>query len=68
MMNCTPDTLLELLEKHATTKAEAKRVFNIVKHTELDFWEIGELLAMDGIGRKSALLIMEVACDLHGMK
>ena len=68
MKDCTPDTLLELFEKHAANKTEAKRVFNIVKHTELDVWEIGELLAMDGIGRKSALLIMEVACDLHGLK
>ena len=68
MKDYNPDTLLELFLKHAKTPTEAKRVFNIIKHTELDFWEIGELLSMDGIGRKSALLIMEVACDLHGMK
>ena len=68
MKYCTEETLLQLFEKHAATPQEAKRVFSLVKNTELDFWEIGELLALKGMGRKSALLVMEVACDLAGKK
>ena len=68
MKYCTEETLLQLFEKYAATPQEAKRVFSLVKNTELDFWEIGELLALKGMGRKSALLVMEVACDLAGKK
>ena len=66
--NCNENTMLELFEKHASSRAEARRVYDLVKHTELDVWEIGELMSLKGVGRKSALLIMEVACDLWGKK
>lgn len=68
MKNRNEETLLALFEKYASTPQEAKRVYNLVKNTELDVWEIGELLALKGMGRKGALLVMEVACDLWGKK
>lgn len=68
MKNCTETTLLELFKKHASTPQEAQRVYALVKGTELDVWEIGELLGLKGMGRKGALLVMEVACDLWGKK
>lgn len=60
--------LFDLFLKHAPNKSEARRVYNLVKNTELDVWRIGDLIALRGVGRKSALLIMEVACDLNGLK
>lgn len=62
------NTMFDLFLKHASSKSEARRVYNLVKHTELTIWEIGELLSLKGMGRKGALLCMEVACDLQGMK
>ena len=67
-MNCNENTMLELFEKHAASKTEAKRVFNLVKNTELVNWRIEDLLSLKGMGRKGALLCMEVACDLVGKK
>lgn len=67
-MICNENTMLELFEKHATSKTEAKRVYNLVKNTELVNWRIEDLLSLKGMGRKGALLCMEVACDLQGKK
>lgn len=67
-MNCNEGTMLELFKKHAASESEAKRVFNLVKNTELVNWRIEDLLSLKGMGRKSALLCMEVACDLQGKK
>lgn len=67
-MNCTEGTMLELFKKHAASKSEAKRVYNLVKNTELVNWRIEDLLSLKGMGRKGALLCMEVACDLQGKK
>ena len=67
-MICSENTMLELFEKHATTKTEAKRVYNLVKNTELVNWRIEDLLSLKGMGRQGALLCMQVACDLVGKK
>lgn len=67
-MICNENTMLELFEKHAANKTEAKRVYNLVKNTELVNWRIEDLLSLKGMGRKGALLCMEVACDLQGKK
>ena len=63
-----PDTMRELFIKYAPTKNEAMRVYNLVKHTELDVWSLHDIFSLKGIGRKSAELIMKVACDLYGFK
>ena len=68
MMDCNPYTLYQLFLKHAKTKSEARRVYNLVKNTELTIWELGDLLSLKGMGRQGALLSMEVACDLVGKK
>lgn len=67
-MNCNENTMLELFKKHASSESEAKRVYNLVKNTELVNWRIEDLLSLKGMGRKGALLCMEVACDLQGKK
>lgn len=67
-MICSENTMLELFEKHAASKTEAKRVYNLVKNTELVNWRIEDLLSLKGMGRQGALLCMQVACDLVGKK
>ena len=67
-MKCNEGTLLELFKKHAASESEAKRVFNLVKNTELVNWRIEDLLSLKGMGRQGALLCMQVACDLVGKK
>ena len=67
-MICSENTLLELFEKHAASKTEAKRVYNLVKNTELVNWRLEDLLSLKGMGRQGALLCMQVACDLMGKK
>ena len=64
----TEISLFELFLKHAATKSEARRVFNLVKNTELVNWRIEDLLSLKGMGRQGALLCMQVACDLVGKK
>lgn len=61
--------MYELFLKHAKSKSEATRVYALLP-AEFDILTctIEDLLAIKGIGRKSALLIMEVACDLVGKK
>ena len=61
--------MYELFLKHAKTKAEATRVYSLLPgDVDILACTIEDLLAIKGIGRKSALLIMEVACDLAGKK
>ena len=66
--NWNEDSMFAMFLKHAKTPSEARRVYNLVKNTDLRVWEIGDLLSLKGMGRKGALLVMEVACDLEGMK
>jgi len=61
-------TLLERFEKYAATKSEAKRIYNLVDGQPFMEMTIMDLLAVKGMGRKGALLVMEVACDLAGKK
>lgn len=63
--------VFELFLEHAKSKAEATRVFSLlpdkyIKHI-LDL-SMRELLSIKGIGRKAALLVMEVAADLAGKR
>lgn len=68
MAKKTELTLAERFEKYASSKAEAVRVCSLVKdHAILDA-SLDELLSIPGVGRKAALLIMQVACDLKGKK
>lgn len=61
-------TLLDRLEKHATTKAEAKRVYNLIKNEPFMEMTVHQLSVIKGMGRKALLLVMEVAADLAGKK
>lgn len=60
--------MLERFEKHAATKTEARRVYNIVEDQDFMHMSLEELLYLRGLGRKGALLVVEVACDLTGKK
>lgn len=61
-------TLLERFEKHASTKAFAKKVYKLVAATDFCSMSVNQLLTIPGMGRKAALLVVEVACDLNGVK
>lgn len=61
-------SLLELFEKHATSKSEAKRVYALIAQYDVLALDLGTLFAIKGMGRKAALLVTEVAADLKGKK
>lgn len=61
-------TLEDRFLKYASSKSEAKRVMKLMDgHAILDM-TLNELLQIPGMGRKAALLVMQVACDLYGKK
>lgn len=61
-------TLLERFELHAATKSEAKRVYGLIENYAIMGMNFSDLMAIKGMGRKGALLVMEVVCDLAGKK
>jgi len=61
-------TLLERFEKHASSKTFAKKVYNLVEGKDICNMSISKILAIPGMGRKAALLVAEVVCDLNGVK
>jgi len=61
-------TLEERYLKYASSKSEAKRVMKLMEGHSLLGTTLDELLHIPGMGRKTALLIMQVACDLYGKK
>ena len=61
-------TILELFEIHAASKSEAKRVYHLVEGYDLLALDLNTLFAIKGMGRKAALLCVEVAADLKGKK
>ena len=61
-------TLEERYLKYASSKSEAKRVMKLMEGHALLDTTLDELLHIPGIGRKAALLIMQVGCDLYGKK
>ena len=61
-------TLEERYLKYASSKFEAKRVMKLMEGHSLLDTTLDELLHIPGVGRKAALLIMQVACDLSGKK
>lgn len=68
MTNKKELTLLERFEQHAATPSVAKRVYNLVQNVDILNASAAELLAIPGMGRAAALMVMEVACDLAGKK
>ena len=61
-------TLVERFEKHAASKSEATRVYSRVKDYAIMDLTLNELLSIPGIGRKAAILVLEVAADLKNKK
>ena len=67
-------TLEERFMMNAATPTAGKTVYNKLLKANVihnkDFMSLSfkELLAIPGIGRQAALLVMEVACDLAGKK
>lgn len=61
-------SLLELFEKHAATKSEAKRVYGLVEKYDICALDMHTLFGIKGMGRKAALLVVEVAADIKGKK
>lgn len=70
-------SVLEMFEKHAASKSEARRVVNCLLRSIDDrmtledaimLMSVNELMSIRGIGRRAIMLIMEVACDLAGKK
>ena len=61
-------TVLELFEAHAASKSEAKRVYNLVSKYDLLSLNLDTLLSIKGLGRRAALLCVEVAADLKKKK
>lgn len=59
---------LEMLEKHTDSKPFAKKIFKMVECISLESTSISDLLAIPGMGRKGAILVMEAACDIAGKK
>lgn len=60
--------VFELFLEHAKSKAEAARVFSLLPDKYILDLSMRELLSIKGIGRKAALLVMEVAADLAGKR
>lgn len=58
--------MIERFEKHAATKSEARRVYNLVYDQDFMSMTLEQLLYLKGMGRRAALLVMEVAADLAG--
>lgn len=64
-------TLEERFMMNATTPTAGKTVYNkLVKANVKDFTKLSleQILAIPGMGRQAARLVMEVACDLAGKK
>ena len=59
-------TLLERFEQRAVSKSEARRVYGLIFSGNYSIMDLtlGDLMAIKGMGRKGALLVMEVVCDL----
>jgi len=66
-----PLTLEERFMKEAVTPAVGKTVYNKLVKAKVDNFmhmSLEQLLAIPGIGRQAAILIMCVACDLAGKR
>ena len=61
-------TLLERFEKHASSKSFAKKVYNLVESKNFLNMTVQQLMTIPGLGRKGIMLIVEVSCDLNGVK
>lgn len=61
-------TLEERFEKNAASKAEAKRLCKLMENYAILDITLDQLLSIPGMGRKGALVVMQVACDIKGKK
>lgn len=61
-------TMLDRFKQHTKTPIFAVKVHNLVEGKDICAMTFEELLSIHGMGRKGALLCMEVACDLMGKK
>lgn len=64
-------TLEERFMQNAVTPTVGKTVYNKLVKAKVDNFmhmSLEQLLAIPGIGRSAAILIMDVACDLAGKK
>lgn len=68
MATKTELTLMDRLEKHGAPKHVAARIDALLDGKDFLKMSITDLLHIPGMGRKNALLVMEVACDLAGKK
>ena len=68
MATKTQLTFVERLEKHGATKSVAAKIDSVLDGVDIMKITLADLLKIPGMGRKNALLVMEVACDLAGKK
>ena len=61
-------TLEERIAKYAATPADAKRLCKLLRGKGFMDLSLEQLLMIPGLGRKGALVIMQVACDIKGKK
>lgn len=60
--------IMERIEKHAASKAEAKRIYNLVEGIDFVHMTMTELMGIKGLGRKSAHVLLDVVLDINGKK
>ena len=71
--------ILDALKKHAASKADATRIYNLLEREVTQFgcdlswkdilsFDLSELIAIRGLGRKALKVIVEAACDYKKMK
>lgn len=61
-------TILERIEKHAASKNEAQRIYNILEGIDFSHMTLTELMGIKGLGRKSAHVLLDVVLDMNGKK
>lgn len=61
-------TLAERIAKHTATPAEAKRLCKLLEGKGFMDLTLEQLLTIPGMGRKGALVVIQVACDIKGKK
>lgn len=70
MTNKKKELTLEMFEKY-TDSISAKQLWNLlfVKNSVcLESTSLTDLLAIPGMGRQRALIVMQVSCDIAGKK
>lgn len=60
--------IMERIEKHTASKAEAKRLYNLVEGIDFVHMTMTELMGIKGLGRKSVHVLLDVVLDINGKK